>query len=139
MLIAVCVDDRNGMAFNGRRLSRDRAQLADLLAFCAGRHLWAGPVSASLLEGSGAEVAADFLDRAGVGDACFVQDRALTSYLDRIEGLLLYRWNRAYPADTWLDLDLAAFELTDRRELAGTSHERITRECYLRKGNYGEA
>ena len=32
MIAAVCSDDRNGMLFNRRRLSRDRAQQEDLLA-----------------------------------------------------------------------------------------------------------
>ena len=31
MILALCVDDKNGMAFNGRRQSMDRLLRADLL------------------------------------------------------------------------------------------------------------
>ena len=34
MRAALCVDNRMGFQFNGRRLSRDRVQQEDLLALC---------------------------------------------------------------------------------------------------------
>ena len=36
MRVALCEDHRNGFTFQGRRLSRDRAQQEDLLALCGG-------------------------------------------------------------------------------------------------------
>ena len=71
--------------------------------------------------------------QAGAGEVCFVEDRPLAEEADRIEAVLLYHWNRAYPADVHLDLDLAPFDLEERREFTGSSHEKITREFYRRR------
>ena len=40
MILMACVDGRNGMAFNRRRQSRDRAVRADLLAEAGEARLW---------------------------------------------------------------------------------------------------
>ena len=40
MILMACVDGRNGMAFNCRRQSRDRAVCARILEDAAGRRLW---------------------------------------------------------------------------------------------------
>ena len=79
-------------------------------------------------------VAEDFLDRAQAGDFCFVEDRSPAPWLDRLEGLVLYRWNRRYPADAWLDVRPGppGWTLARREEFSGHSHERITKEVYTR-------
>ena len=48
MIVIVCVDQRNGLAFNGRRQSRDRMVAADILKESAGRRLWMTPSSLRL-------------------------------------------------------------------------------------------
>ncbi len=48
MRVALCVDHRNGFTFQGRRLSRDRAQQEDLLSLCGGEPLRITPYSAPL-------------------------------------------------------------------------------------------
>ena len=107
MIPIVCVDDSWGMAFGGRRQSRDREVSARVLADAAGRPLWCAPSSLALF-GPGVEghltAAEDFLNRAGPGEFCFVEDRPLLHWLERMEGLVLYRWNRRYPADVYLDI-----------------------------------
>ena len=41
MILAFCIDDQGGLAFNHRRQSRDRALVADLLAAgCTYARLW---------------------------------------------------------------------------------------------------
>jgi len=44
------------------------------------------------------------------------------------EGLILYRWNRTYPADLYFTLSLEGWTLERREEFAGSSHEKITKE-----------
>ena len=132
MIAAVCIEDRGGMSFCGRRVSRDRVQQADLLAWCAGRRLWMNGKSAALFAGAGITADEDFLEKAGPGEVCFVEDRPLAPVLDRLEGLVVYRWNRTYPSDRKLDLDLSCFTLTEQTEFPGNSHETITREIYER-------
>lgn len=141
MIVAVCVDGRGGMLFNRRRQSQDRAQREDLLTFCAGRRLWIAPCSLPLFgEREGITVDGEFLSRAGAEEVCFVEDCPLAPFAERIGQLVLYNWNRAYPADVHLDLDPASegFTLVERTEFAGTSHEKITREIYRREESHGE-
>lgn len=134
MTAAVCIDDRGGMLFNRRRVSRDAVQQEDLVRWCEGRTLWVAPYSASLFDRWPVSIDEEFLHKAGAEDVCFVEDRPLGPVLDRIDRVVLYRWNRAYPADLHLDIDIAAdFMLKEQTEFAGKSHERITREIYERR------
>lgn len=133
MNIIVCVDDKGGTAFNHRRQSRDRVLNEKLLSLTEGHKLWMAPGSEKLFAGAPqAQVAEDFLDRAAPEDFCFVEQAALAPYLEKIDRLCLVRWNRVYPADTWLDLDLTAWQLVSTEEFPGSSHEKITLEVYKR-------
>ena len=137
MIPVVCVDDGWGMAFHGRRQSMDRKVREDLLADAETVRLWMNERSFRQFEAAqagGLAVAEDFLDRAGPGEFCFVEDRPLLPWLDRIEGLVLYRWNRRYPADVYLDLKPGppAWRLLRREEFPGHSHPCITKEVYQR-------
>lgn len=141
LIIAVCIDGRGGMLFNRRRQSQDRGQREDLLNFCAGRRLWIAPYSVPLF-GEREEIRADeeFLTKAGAGEVCFVEDRPIAPCAERIEAVVLYDWNRAYPADVHLDFDPAAagFTLAEETEFPGSSHERIIRKIYEREADHGE-
>lgn len=135
MIAVVCIDDGNGMLFNRRRVSRDRVQQEDLLRLSDESKLWINGFSAKLFEPFAAKVVVDeaFLQLAGAGEFCFVEDQPLQPWLERLEGVILYRWNRRYPSDTVFDLDLSDFVCQERLEFAGSSHEIITRETYIRK------
>lgn len=56
MRAALCLDDRNGLSFNHRRLSRDRAQQEDLLTLAGAAPLWVRPCSAALFSWAGDHV-----------------------------------------------------------------------------------
>ena len=134
MIAIVCIDDKGGMLFNHRRQSQDRMLRADLLREAARRPVWMNAYSARQF-GAPAEnlrVAEDFPDRAGSGELCFVEDRDLSPLAGKLEGLILYRWNRTYPADLYFTLSLEGWTLERREEFAGSSHECITREVYRR-------
>ena len=136
MHIAVCIDDRGGMLFNGRRQSMDREVRSDLLRSAQGARLWMSAYTRRQFPGEpeGVLVAEDFLARAEAGDWCFVEGRPLRPWLERIESLTLYHWGRTYPADRYLDVCPAeeGWRLTEQRELSGRSHKTITKEVYLR-------
>jgi len=133
MLAALCLDNRGGLSFHSRRLSRDRAQQEDLLHLCGDHPLWLAPYSAPLFDWALDRVVVDdaLLDRAGPGELCFLEDRL--PLIEGLEGLILYRWNRSYPADIHFQPDRSAFTLTEKTEFPGTSHDCLTRELYLRK------
>lgn len=134
MIPILCIDDAGGVLFNRRRLSQDRALRADVLREAAGRRLWMSAYTRRQFSGGAEEenltVDEDFLTRAGEGELCFVEGQPLSPHLQRMEGLILYRWNRRYPADTYLDIDLTALRLQSREEFPGHSHETITKEVY---------
>ena len=133
MEVIVCLDDRNGMRFHGRRQSRDRRVVEDLLGRLEGNRLWIAPCSADLFAGREQEVqvSEQFLAQAGEQDVCLVEDRLLAEEEERIGTLVVYRWNRRYPADLRLDLRLGErWKLCGQEEFPGHSHETITREVY---------
>ncbi len=135
MTVIVCVDDKGGMMFGGRRQSRDRYLIADVVKGLDGA-LYIAEYSRLLFADSGVAFNADddLLDNAGQGDICFVEDRELLPYLSKIERLIIYRWNRSYPRDLLLDIEpnKCGFALEHTEELAGYSHEKITKEIYTR-------
>ena len=133
MKLIVCVDKTNGLSFNHRRQSRDRAVTADLLALCGTAALWVQPQSAALFAAAPQlRVAEDCLLCAGEGEFCFWEDVLPPEAAPRVRGLVRYRWSRRYPADTVFrfDPEAAGLRLKSRLELAGYSHQTILREVY---------
>ena len=52
------------------------------------------------------------------------------SMVKEIEKVILYHWNRDYPADVYFPVDLSVWKCVETKEFAGSSHEKITRERY---------
>ena len=134
MKVIVCVEDRGGMTFNKRRVSRDRVVAADILNDINGKTLFAEEYSKALFADLDGDVrySDSFLDDANNDSICFVERRELMPYADKITAMTVYRWNRTYPWDKKLDLlpedcDLRLVESTD---IEGYSHEKITKEIY---------
>ena len=132
MHIVICLDDRNGLLFNNRRLSSDRAVSARILDGLTG-HLWLSPNSAMLFPDAPICPDDDYLNKAGAGDTCFVESLEFLNHMDKVESVTVYRWNRAYPSDTKLPADiLAGWTLTQSTDFPGNSHETITQERFAR-------
>lgn len=139
MIIIAAVDDRYGMMFNKRRVSQDSAVREHLIKLCDGSKLWMNLYSLKQFnyinaEHFALEVAEDFLERAGNGAFCFVENCSVLPYVDKIEKVILYKWNRNYPADVFFDLPLSenSWKCNVIEEFVGTSHEKITVEEWKR-------
>ena len=135
MELIVCLDERDGMMFNHRRQSRDRAVVEDVLALAAGRPLWMNAYSAPLFDGAeNVRVSPQFLEEAPAEALCFVEDQDVASFAARIARVIVYRWHRVYPADRHFDLALtdAGWHLAACYDFPGHSHDTITREEYER-------
>ena len=133
MKVIVCVDDNNGMMFNNRRQSRDRVLIEDLLNTIKEGCLYIAPYSKILFQDITALIETEtLLEEAGADDYCFVENKTLLPYSDRIDELIIYRWNRTYPADMHLDIrpEALSLKLVSTTEFAGSSHEKITKELY---------
>ena len=135
MHIIVCLDDRDGMLFNRRRQSSDRA-VCDHILTRLQQPLWVSPYSAKLFADHPDQifVAEDPLADCPEDGICFLENIPLEPYTDRITKVTVYRWNRHYPADRKFPLAavLVNWQLGESGEFAGNSHERITWEVYER-------
>ena len=136
MTVIVCMDERGGMSFCGRRVSRDCAVTARILEKTGGRALWMSPYSAGLFDPlpENACVSEKFLAAAPSGTVCFVETQPLGNAAARVVRIVRYLWNRRYPSDVRFDVDVTAapWRLVSREEFAGHSHERVTEEVYER-------
>ena len=132
MTLILCLDDNNGMMFNRRRQSRDRILIANLLAHLGDRRLLISPYSASLFPADMANVtvADDPCAAAGEDDFAFVEDTCPDALWGKVTTLILYRWNRLYPADRYFHGDMTHLILTETTEFVGSSHEKITKEVW---------
>lgn len=142
MTIIACVDNRNGIAFNRRRLSSDKAVTEKILKLTTGMTLRITPYSTRIFEQvfSTKPIARELfpLSSADHGDAIFIDaDFPELNELQKadISKLILFKWNRDYPSDVKFDYpnllpDFSNWTLTETEDFPGHSHETITMEVY---------
>ncbi len=131
MVLFACVDDRNGMLFGGRRQSKDRVVRARILEVCGDNTLWMSSYSASQFESDKRIVADDaYAAQVGVNDACFIEDGDWPA--TDASTIVLYHWNRCYPADKHFPFDPLhyGYTLVSSIDFEGFSHETITEKRY---------
>ncbi len=127
MILALCADNAFGMAFHGRRQSKDSAVRQRLLELSGGA-LRMSAYSARQFEGT-VYAADDYLSAARPEDWCFVENADFLPFADEIEQLVIFRWNRDYPADLHFTFP-GPWVLETVEDFPGTSHEIITQEVY---------
>lgn len=133
MILCVTVDNNMGMTFNNRRQSQDKLLRNYLIEMTRKSRLWINNYTAQQfevpLEGH-IQVDDNFLNKAKEGDFCFVENLKVSQYQNRIKKIILFKWNRVYPADTYFDIPLTkdSWELTSVIEFEGNSHKKITKE-----------
>ena len=136
MNVIVCVSDGGGMLFAKRRLSRDAAVISDVEKTVGGGALFVTDYSAKLFENTalGAVRAENPLSEASAGDYVFLEEKGISDFKEDVESLIIYRWNRKYPFDTKLDFspEKEGMRLSESRDIVGKSHEKITRELWVR-------
>ncbi len=135
MKLIICIDERKGMMFNNRRQSRDSVIIGDIIKSYRGgldERFLISEYSEALFENSSLEykVKRNPMKSAKETDTCFIEDTWDTDYEDKIEELVIYNWNRHYPADSYFHMNLEGFTLVKTEELVGSSHEKITKEIY---------
>ena len=130
--IIVCLDDKNGMMFNGRRQSSDRVLREHIITVTKEDRLWMNEYSAEMFENADINIHPKFLMKANKGDFCFVENCFLEKYIQKIEKIIVYRWNKRYPADMYFDISLEDWKLSSSSDFIGNSHEKITEETYIK-------
>ena len=142
MKLIVCIDEKKGMMFNHRRQSQDRVLRDDIRKECQGSILRMNAYSAGLFE-KDADVetmvqifsSEDFLAQASEDDCCFVEDPDISLWLDQADTVILYQWNRHYPADLYFTAELSedTWQMERQEDFAGSSHEKITKTVYAKR------
>lgn len=134
MILIACVDDNLGMLFNNRRQSMDSVLRGRILTMCAGKKLWMNAYSRKQFntDAEGITVDENFMAKAGSDDYCFAENISVKPYEIEMQKIILYRWNRVYPADLYFDIDLKNWHLKESNDFAGSSHDKITEEVYIK-------
>lgn len=128
MKLIVCLDDNNGMMFNKRRQSRDRVLIENMIELCKDEKLYTNEYSVSLFPENTVEIFDNIEDIEK--SYCFAENFNVNE--DYVDEIIVYKWNRVYPADTHFNIDLGNWTLTESVDFEGSSHEKITREIYRR-------
>ena len=68
------------------------------------------------------------LENATEHDFCFVERQEVR--IEEINKLIVYRWDKIYPADKYFNMDDIKCNLVETLEFQGYSHEKIIREIY---------
>ncbi len=134
MTIFLCVDDKNGMMFNKRRQSSDRIVRQKMAEMSAGNTIFMNSYSKGQFVEENINVSVDevFLDNAGEGDFCFVENVDISPYYNKIKSIVIFKWNKVYPSDRKLDISLLDMNMVDTFDFEGSSHDRITVEVWTR-------
>lgn len=130
MNLIVCVDDRWGMMFNRRRQSRDRMLYPHIFTLTQGAPVYARAYSIPLF--SALDLTVRDIDRERCSEeGFFFAEEALQLDAKDIQKVIIYRWNRSYPADVYFPAQLLCDKrLTQCGEFSGYSHEKISWEVY---------
>ena len=133
----ITVDDCMGLAFNNRRQSRDKNLIDDVMRNINGT-IYVSEYSVPLFESykERIKVVKNPLAECENGECCFLELTDVSVYINLVERLIVYRWNRHYPSDKKLTVDLngSSFTLNSSYDFAGSSHEVITKEIYKTEG-----
>lgn len=129
MTLVVCVDDRLGMQFNGRRQSQDRLLRRRLLDLVPTRLIMSVRSGAMFSGEDGVIAREDYLSFAEADDWIFAEDLDYLSRRGEFDRLILFRWNRVYPSDVKFVFP-GEWKLTHREDFPGSSHKNITMEVY---------
>lgn len=130
--LIICLDDKNGMAFNKRRQASDCAVTKDIVEMIGKHKLYITSYTKQLFEVKNRIIVSEKpFQRAGKEDFVFVENEPVNPADNQISTLIVYRWNRRYPADIFFHLD-KEWKFVSSLDFPGHSHEKITKEIYTR-------
>lgn len=135
MNLILCVDDQGGLSFHHRRQSRDRAVRTDILQMCKEKKLWVSSYTAQQFEEKQLEYfisSEEDFEHILADDFYFAENIIPDIDTPCVNQIILYHWNRMYPSDMKLSLPLTNRKCIKMIEFPGYSHEKITKEVYIR-------
>lgn len=135
MIIICCVEERNGMSFEGRRCARDAKMRDDVRSLypCLSMDAYAYAMYAQDDVDYPYEICED-LSQAHY--PCIVETIAPSLFEKDLQQIVLYQWHRQYPSTIQMDINLhdSSWECIDTYCFEGSSHDKITRAIFQKKG-----
>lgn len=132
MRLIVVVSDNYGVAYNGRRQSRDAVLVKDMLEMIGTGSLYCDTYSEAVIPAADNVIfGPDYLSEAGKDDYCFYEKGPVCPD-GSPEEIVLYHWNREYPADEFFEFDRDEYTKVSEFRFKGKSHDEITREIWTR-------
>lgn len=128
MIAITCAAKNGAILFNKRRCSKDREVISDIIA-TFGEDIRVTSFSRDLFEGYG--VSTVTVNELCDDDIFFFEDIPFNEFSKKVSRLIVYRWDRVYPAGLSLEID-NSFKLIEKTEIMGYSHDKIIREVYSR-------
>ena len=136
MTVIICVDDNGGVMFNSRRQSQDKILRAKVLSMLNGKQLLVSPYTAKQFfpdDQPHLHVSDNCYQEASLEDICFAEDSLPNLSDHSLLSIVLFKWNRVYPADRFFDTSaLKSWNLISTEDFSGNSHEKITMEVYVK-------
>ena len=133
MTAIICLDEENGVSFNNRRQSQDRYLMHDIMKTVGFASIAIENYSALLFSNLAARLR--IVDDIYNHDEpyCFVERHDMNGAEKIFDKIIIYRWaDKTYPSDIKFKMDLSAFTLVSQSEIAGHSHNVITKEIYCK-------
>ena len=129
MNLIVCIANNNGIMFNKRRVSKDALLIERLREITKNNKLYISEYSKELFNDF--ENIIQDISLLENEDYYFLEDENLP-YLN-FNKIIIYKWNRDYPADKFFDLNLSEYNKIKEEEFVGNSHEKITEIIYTKE------
>ena len=128
MNLIVCIANNNGIMFNKRRVSKDALLIERLKGITKENKIYVSEYSKPLFDGFDNLVLS--IENLTNNDFYFLENEDYNGNVDKI---IIYKWNRDYPADKYFDIDLSSYELISTQDFQGSSHDLITEEIYIKE------
>lgn len=130
MTLILTVENSLGLSFNNRRLSKDEEIIKNISKLCQNNKLYLDEYSKKLFKYKNVKIVKLYNTNFQKDDYVFCE-REIPKNLSSPKKLILYKFNRDYPFDNAIDIDMTNFQLIDTFDFKGKSHEKITREIYI--------
>lgn len=134
MKLVICIEDRGGMLFNKRRVSRDKLMIADFAEYAGDSTVFIEPYSEELFSEASLNmiISENPMKFAEDGDFVFIERQEPRAFAEAAKEIVIYKWGRRYPFDTSMNFspEELGFKLESTFEFRGNAHEKITREVY---------
>ena len=137
MKVILCISKNNGMMFNNRRQSKDSVLLNKIIKTVNGETLYIQKYSEKLFSNYLLDNNIIVIENETEFTECkkdayvFIEDPSMLQFVT-VDEMVVCEWNRDYPADKFLEIDLLEFELFDSETIVGSSHDEITIKKYKR-------